>query len=162
MAVLKEFRCTFHDHEFEALEPICPYGCHPKFVMREIRTPVGHLGGHTKLTDALRRQIASDYNMTDVKGDKDGSSAMSNTPVSSGGARLPADSGRPYWKPDLVPQGWLNRGEGAPAANTAGLLPPLRREGNRDVPTTIPIQHIRDGSQSYLRKATRFVTAKKS
>lgn len=159
MAVVKEWFCTFHEHEFEAAEPICPYGCAPRFVRREIRTPVGTRSDVTRATDNIRRQLASDYNMTDVRGDKDGTSAMSNTPTSSGGARQTADSGRPYWKPDLVPQGWMSRGEAAPAVNTSALLPPLRREGNRDVPTRIPIEHIRSGSQSYLQKATRFVGA---
>lgn len=162
MAINKEWFCTFHEHEFEAPEPNCPYGCAPRFVRREIRTPVGTRSDVTRATDNIRRQLASDYNMTDVKGDKEGSSAMSNTPISSGGARQPADSGRPYWKPDLVPHGWVGRGESAPGVNTSNLLPPLARVGNRDVPTNIPIQNIRDGSQNYLRKATRFVTAKKS
>jgi hypothetical protein len=157
VGVLKEWLCTFHEHEFEAEEPICPYGCAARFVRREFRTAPGYKSDVTRATDNIRRQLASDYNMTDVRGDKEGTSAMSNTPVSSGGARLPADAGKPYWKPDLVPQGWMSRGEAAPSVNTASLLPPLRREGNRDVPTRIPIEHIRSGSQSYLQKATRFV-----
>lgn len=163
MGVLKEWRCLFHDHEFEDFEPHCPYGCSPTQVRREFRTAPGFKSDVTRATDNIRRQLASDYNMTDVRGDKEGSSVMSNTPVSSGGARLPADSGRPYWKPDLVPQGWVGRGEAAPSINPAAmkLLPPLQRVGNRDIETRIPIEHIRSGSQSYLQKATRFVAPKK-
>jgi hypothetical protein len=158
MAVNREWVCNFHEHEFESTEdhPACPFGCAPQYVSLEFRTPPSIRHGVTTRTDAIRRQIAQDYNMTDVRGDKEGSSVMSNTRIESGGARVIGDKGAPYWKPDLVPQGWRDRGEPAPALNpkAMGLLPPTTRQGNRDVPAYIPVSEIQKGARSHLRRAT--------
>lgn len=118
MAVLREYRCTAHDHEFESTEeqPECPYGCHPKFVVREFRTPfgIGTNGAHT--IDRLQRDLANDYGLTDMRNDRD-ASVMSQTRRESGGLRR-IGSGRnvneyraeqvPQWAPSIFrpPQGW--------------------------------------------------------
>lgn len=106
MAILKEFRCLAHDHPFECLMdtdgiPECPFGCDPKYVAREFRTAPGIRHGGTSATDMLTRQLAADYGMTDMRGDKDGSSVMSNTPARSGGAKrfLPFQTAK--WEPSI-------------------------------------------------------------
>ncbi len=156
MAVTREYRCTFHDHEFESRKenPPCPFGCAPNAVVLEFRTPFAVKGNPTKITDALQRQLASDYNMTDMRGDKDGTSVMSNTRVQSGGARVVADKGKAYWNPDLFPvqNGWVSRQESAPV-----FKPP---QGMTCAAT--PIKQIQQGASDYLRKATRFVAPKKA
>jgi len=166
MAAIHEWRCTFHDHEFEGPEPKCPYGCSPKFVRKEFRTPVS-IGSHsTKLTDGVRKQLAADFNLTDMRNDKEGTSVMSNTRVESGGARVIGDQGRPYWNAVMFPNanpGWAARGEQAPVYNPAAarLQGPLARVGNREVETRIPISAIREGASRHLRAATRLVGPQK-
>lgn len=154
MAVLKEWKCTFHELEFESFDehPECPCGCHPDMVVREFRTPPAIGSMERKVFDNLSRQMASDYNLSDMRGDKDGSSVMSNTSVLSGGGRLPANQQGPHWRPDFtVPQGWLGRNEPAPS-----FRPP------KDwTCASTPIQNIQEGARNYLAKATRFVSPKK-
>jgi len=151
--VIREFRCQFHDYEFESSEesPECPYGCHPKMVVREFRTPVGIKSDNTRAFDNLSRQMASDYNLSDIRGDKDGSSVMSNTAVRSGGAKIIDDKG-PHWRPDFTVQpGWTGRGETAPT-----FKPP------KDwTCAATPIQQIQKGARNYLQRATRYVSPKK-
>jgi hypothetical protein len=55
----------------------------------------------------MTRQLASDYGMTDMRGDKDGGSVMSNTRASSGGAKFEPFQ-RAKWEPSLFApaQGW--------------------------------------------------------
>lgn len=123
MAILREFRCTAHDHEFESLEesPSCPYGCHPKFVVVEFRTPFAIGTQRGAVMDRLQRDLASDYGMTDMRNDRNGS-VMEYTPRESGGARR-IGSGRnvreyrpeqtPTWAPSVFrpPQGWAKTGD---------------------------------------------------
>lgn len=155
MAVNREFRCTFHDLEFESLEarPACPCGCDPSMVVLEFRTPFGLKGDRTRVTDNLQRQLAADYGMSDMRGDKEGTSVMSNTPMRSGGARLIGDQGKAYWKPDLfqVKSGWTARGEPDPV-----FRPPA---GMTCAAT--PIHQIREGASQYLKQATRYVAPPK-
>lgn len=123
MAVLREYRCTAHDHEFESQEerPACPYGCHPKFVVQEFRTPFA-IGTPTGSTiDRLQRAVADDYGLTDMRNDRD-SSVMSQTRKESGGMRR-IGSGRnvreyrpeqvPTWAPGIFKPspGWSKTGE---------------------------------------------------
>lgn len=123
MAVLREFRCTAHDYEFESMEetPACPYGCSSKFVVLEFRTPFGVGTQRTSTIDRLQRDLASDYGMTDMRNDRD-SSVMSQTRRESGGSRR-IGSGRtireyraeqaPTWAPNIFKpsQGWARSGE---------------------------------------------------
>lgn len=153
MAVLREFRCTFHELEFESFEekPECPCGCHPQMVVLEFRTAPGFKSDSSRAFDNLSRQMASDYNLSDMKGDKDGSSVMSNTMLRSGGARQVGAQG-PHWRPDFtVQQGWLGRNEPAPS-----FKPP------RDwTCAATPIQSIQQGARNHLARATRFIQPKK-
>lgn len=121
--VTKEYRCTAHDHEFESDDgdPRCPYGCSPKYVVREFRTPfaIGSAGART--VDKLQTQLAADYGLTDMRNDRD-SSVMSQTRRESGGARI-IGSGRvqnvyqseqiPQWAPSIFrpQQGWARTGK---------------------------------------------------
>jgi hypothetical protein len=119
MSVNREYRCTAHDYEFESTEehPPCPYGCSPRFVQMEFRTPpsIRHLG--TRNTDILQKQLASDYGLTDMRNDKDGTSVMHSTRTASGGLRKNFEPHQQAkWAPNLFqPQhGWAQRGEEAP------------------------------------------------
>jgi hypothetical protein len=153
MAILKEYRCTFHDYEFESMEkdPSCPYGCHPSIVVREIRTAPGYKSDSSRTFDSISKQVAQDYNLTDMRGDKSGTSVMSNTMLGSGGAKQTGNQG-PHWRPDFtVQQGWLGRGEKAPSFN-----PPKSWTCAQT-----PIQSIQEGARNYLSKATRFVGTEK-
>jgi hypothetical protein len=154
MAINREYRCTFHELEFESTEenPPCPCGCHPQFVVMEFRTPPRIRHGDTRITDMLSNQLAKDYNLTNMKNDKDGTSVMSNTSIRSGGARVVGDEGRPYWGNHFSPQlGWAQRGEPTPA-----FKPPADWTC-----AAIPESNITQGSRNYLRKATVYVGPKK-
>jgi hypothetical protein len=167
MAVNREWRCTFHDHEFESFEdsPRCPYGCGPKFVVMEFRSPPSIRHSSTANTDAVRRQLAADYNLTDVRGDKDGSSVMSNTPTSSGGARQIGEQ-KPYWgdtgKMFGGKQGWAQAGERAPNYDVRALRGPLVKSGNSYVQRYPSIKEISSGAQTHLRRATRMMRERRS
>jgi hypothetical protein len=156
MAVNREYRCTFHEEEFESTEehPSCPFGCGPQFVVMEFRTPVSIRHRGTSINDMLTRTLADDYNMTDVKGDKEGTSVMSNTSIRSGGARIIGDKGKAYWNADLFPVqgGWAQRQEAAPV-----FKPPPSMQC-----AATPIASIQQGAQSYLKKATVMLKPPKS
>ena len=153
MGVNREWRCIGHDLAFESTEdkPLCPAGCSHKFVVQEFRTPVGIRSGGTRVADVMQRQLAQDYNLTDMRNDKDGSSVMSSTRTESGGTRI---IGKPesnaYWNPALFPvqRGWAQRGDPTPVFNpkAAGL-----KDGG------VPIKQIREAAGNHLRKATQIV-----
>lgn len=121
--VVREFRCTAHDYEFESHEeqPRCPFGCHPKMVIREFRTPFAIGTERAGRIDRLQRQVADDYGLTDMRNDRD-SSVMSQTRRESGGMRK-VGSGHtqreyraeqlPQWAPSVFrpPPGWSKSGE---------------------------------------------------
>lgn len=155
MAVLREFRCMAHDLPFESMEekPRCPSGCSARFVQQEFRTPVGIRSGGTRVHDEMAKQLANDYNMTDMRNDKDGSSVMSNTPSTSGGARQVAKPPGAYWNPNLMPvrQGWAQRGEPAPTFNAAA---------NKVTDGGVPIKAIQEGARQHMKKATVFAKPK--
>jgi hypothetical protein len=130
MAVLKEYRCMAHDEPFEAFvedgdKPECPHGCSAKYVVREFRTPIGIRHGGTTSTDQLTRQLAADFNMTDMRNDKDGSSVMSSTSTRSGGAKVYAPEQRAKWEPSLFApsQGWASQGAPAPVFEHPKTMP---------------------------------------
>jgi hypothetical protein len=76
MPILKEYRCAAHG-EFEAFEAECPYGCSPRFVQQEFRTPVGYKSERTSNSDKTLDTLAKDYNMTNIN-NRGGESVMSN------------------------------------------------------------------------------------
>ena len=124
MSAIFELRCMAHDLAFESEDrnARCPSGCSAKFVVQEFRTPPSIRSGGTRVADVMQRQLAQDYNLTDMRNDKDGSSVMSSTRTESGGTRV---IGKPpvsaYWNPGLFPvrQGWAQRGEPEPQFNAA-------------------------------------------
>jgi hypothetical protein len=75
MAVEKEWRCRAHG-EFENATGICSACKSKRWVVQEFRTPFKHIGAKTKNSDKVVRQLAMDYNMSDVKNDKAGGSVM--------------------------------------------------------------------------------------
>jgi hypothetical protein len=157
MAVLREFRCFAHDLAFESMDekPKCPAGCSNKFVVQEFRTPVSIRSGGTRVMDAMSKQLAADYNLTDMRNDKEGgSSVMQNTRTESGGTRVVGRAeAKAYWNPGLfAPQpGWAQRGEPAPAFNPAA---------HKVTDGGVPIKVIQEGAKHHLRKATRIVNSK--
>lgn len=143
MAVNREYRCGAHNHEFESTEgdpengvvPACPYGCSPSFVKLEFRTPVSIRGPKTRVVDHFQRQLAEDYGMSDMRGDKDGSSVMSNTSTRSGGAKIFNPEQKAKWAPSLFQpqQGWAQDTQAPPPTykhdlpgNTTKMEPILR------------------------------------
>jgi hypothetical protein len=114
--------------------------------------PPGIKSGGTKVFDTMTRQLAADYNMTDVRVDKDGMSAMSTTPTASGGTRVIGDKPQSaaYWNPSLFPvtPGWARRGEPEPKFNAAAA---------KIVDGGVPVKVIREGARHHLKTATRFV-----
>jgi hypothetical protein len=154
MGVNREWRCYAHDLAFESTDdhPHCPSGCSPKFVVQEFRTPPGIRSGGTKVFDTMQKQLAQDYNLTDMRNDKDGSSVMSRTPTSSGGTRVIGEKppATAYWNPSLFPvtPGWAKRGEPEPRFNPASA---------KIVDGGVPVKVIREGARHHLKTATRFV-----
>lgn len=153
MGVNREWRCIGHDLAFESTEdkPLCPAGCSNKFVVQEFRTAPSIRSGGTRVMDTMTRQLASDYNMTDMRNDKDGSSVMASTRTESGGTRVVGNPNRQaYWNRGLFPvkEGWAQRGEAAPVFNpkSAGIV-----DGG------IPVNQIRDAAGNHLRNATRII-----
>jgi hypothetical protein len=155
MAAIREYRCIAHDLEFESSKknPRCPAGCSTKFVRQEFRSPPSIRSGGTRIMDTMSKQLADDYRMTNMRNDKDGSSVMSNTPTTSGGARPVGKPAGAYWNPSLFqPQrGWAQRGEPTPVFNAKAAS--LHDGG-------VPIKAIQEGARSHLKKATVFTKPK--
>jgi hypothetical protein len=156
MAVLKEFRCFAHDLAFESMEekPCCPSGCSAKFVVREFRTAPGIRSGGTRIMDSMSKQLASDYNLTDMKNDKDGSSVMHSTRTESGGTKIVnRPQSQAYWNPGLFSPkpGWAQRGESAPVFNAAAA---------KVTDGGVPIKAIQEGARNHLKRATVYAKPK--
>jgi hypothetical protein len=154
MAINREWRCTFHECEFESSDnpPHCPYGCDPVLVVMEFRTPPSTRSTGTRHADAWQRQLAEDYGLTDMRGDKDGSSVMSNTRASSGGARQIGEQNKPYWDANRFPvkPGWVARNEETPV-----YKPP------KDLACAATSESaMQQGARQHMQTATRFVTPK--
>lgn len=160
MAVNREYRCKAHNHEFESMEgdpengvtPSCPFGCSPSFVVLEFRTPPALRNGRTRTIDHFQRQLAEDYNMTDMKGDKDGSSVMHNTRAQSGGAKfISQPEKQAKWAPSLfAPQrGW---------ATTPDTPPPTYKH---DLPgNTTSMEPILKGAAKFAPLSSKTVLVK--
>jgi hypothetical protein len=142
MAILKEYVCAAHG-EFEAFEPVCPNGCAGRFVRREIRTAPAIRSVRTGNADAISRQLADDFGLTDLS-NKDGDSVMQNlrkkdwTRVKKGEIAPSAwVGGVPH-----ASDGWAERGEKAPTFNpaTVGLQADAAmraRDGRTTVQTVV-------------------------
>ena len=72
MAVMNDYKCDLHGF-FEAWEPVCPEGC-TENVKVVFLQPVGLVSDTTKHNDKTIKQLAIDFNMTDVKSTREGDS----------------------------------------------------------------------------------------
>ena len=72
MAVMNDYKCDLHGF-FEAWEPVCPEGCveNVKVVFLQ---PVGMVSDTTKHNDKTLKQLALDFNMTNIKSTREGDS----------------------------------------------------------------------------------------
>jgi hypothetical protein len=117
MPILKEYSCAAHG-PFEAFEAECPYGCSPRFVSQEFRTPVGTRSDVTAKTDKTFDALASDFGMTNM-GNRGGESVMEHL------RRSPQT--RPTWgNVQHAAPGYSQRGEEAKKfapAQVAGNVP---------------------------------------
>lgn len=68
--VIKEWKCDEHGY-FESTEAICPHGCDTG-INQVFLTPVAYKTSRTKNIDNTTRQLAMDFNMSDVKSVKEG------------------------------------------------------------------------------------------
>jgi hypothetical protein len=71
MAVLKDYYCESHGI-FEAWEPQCPMKHCKSEISVVFLKPVGLKSDKTKKTDKTVKQLAIDYDMTDIKSTKEG------------------------------------------------------------------------------------------
>jgi hypothetical protein len=71
MAVLKDYYCESHGI-FEAWEPQCPMKHCKSEISVVFLKPVGLKSDKTKKTDKTVKQLAIDYDMTDIKTTKEG------------------------------------------------------------------------------------------
>ena len=69
MAVLNDYKCPAHGF-FESREPKCPHGCTDVQVV--FLQPIGVTSDRTKGSDKTLKQLALDFNMSDIKSKKEG------------------------------------------------------------------------------------------
>ena len=69
MSVLNDYKCPAHGY-FEGREPVCPHGCTDVQVV--FLQPVGTVSNRTKGSDKTLKQLALDFNMSDIKSKKEG------------------------------------------------------------------------------------------
>ena len=69
MSVLNDYKCPAHGY-FESREPVCPHGCTDVQVV--FLQPVGTVSNRTKGSDKTLKQLALDFNMSDIKSKKEG------------------------------------------------------------------------------------------
>lgn len=72
MAVMHDYKCDLHGF-FEAWEPVCPEGCTENVQMVFLQ-PVGLTSDTTKHNDKTLKQLALDFNMTNIKSTREGDS----------------------------------------------------------------------------------------
>lgn len=120
--ITKEYRCAAHG-EFESDGPTCPAGCPPVFVKQEFRTPVKIGTMKTRFVDQQLRGLQKDFNLPDIKNDKDGSSVMES--IRKGENFAPQFVDIPH-----SPAGWSGRKEKPMAASPAPFLYGNKGEDN--------------------------------
>jgi hypothetical protein len=69
MSVLNDYKCPAHGY-FEGRKPVCPHGCTDVQVV--FLQPVGTVSNRTKGSDKTLKQLALDFNMSDIKSKKEG------------------------------------------------------------------------------------------
>jgi hypothetical protein len=72
MAVMHDYKCDLHGF-FEGWEPVCPEGCTENVQMVFLQ-PVGLTSDTTKHNDKTLKQLALDFNMTNIKSTREGDS----------------------------------------------------------------------------------------
>ena len=68
--VVKEWKCDEHGY-FEGTEAVCPQGC-TEHINQVFLTPVAYKSDRSKGIDKTSRQLAMDFNMSDIKTVKEG------------------------------------------------------------------------------------------
>lgn len=68
--VIKEWKCEEHGY-FEGTEAKCPHGC-TDGISQVFLTPVAMKSSKTKHNDKTLKQLAMDFNMTDIKSTREG------------------------------------------------------------------------------------------
>ncbi len=68
--VLNDYKCIEHGF-FEAMEPRCPHGCTDGILVVFLQAP-GTISSKTKRADKRARQLAMDFNMSNIKSAKEG------------------------------------------------------------------------------------------
>jgi hypothetical protein len=69
MAVLRSYQCTKHGY-FDAWEAECPHGC--KKVTQVFLKPFSIKSDRTKKADGTLKELASNFNMTNIKSTREG------------------------------------------------------------------------------------------
>jgi hypothetical protein len=69
MAVTNDYKCPAHGY-FESREAVCPHGCTDVQVV--FLQPVATVSDRTKGSDKTLKQLALDFNMSDIKSKKEG------------------------------------------------------------------------------------------
>ena len=70
--ILHDYKCPEHGY-FEAYAPICPEGCEQGVMIVHLQAP-GLLSDKTKGSDKNLKQLAMDFNMTNIKSTREGDS----------------------------------------------------------------------------------------
>jgi hypothetical protein len=69
MSVVHDYKCPAHGY-FESREAVCPHGCTE--VQQVFLQPPGMMSDRTKGSDKTVKQLAMDFNMSDVKSVREG------------------------------------------------------------------------------------------
>jgi hypothetical protein len=69
MSVVHDYKCPAHGY-FESRHPVCPHGCTE--VQQVFLQPPGMMSDRTKGSDKTVKQLAMDFNMSDVKSVREG------------------------------------------------------------------------------------------
>lgn len=70
MPVTHDYKCPTHGY-FESKEAVCPQGCTEDVMLVFLQAP-GVISGNTKHNDKTLKQLAIDFNMTNIKSAKEG------------------------------------------------------------------------------------------
>jgi len=73
MAVMRDYKCPRHGY-FTAWEPVCHEGCEDvaQVILRAPTMRDSVIGGRSKRNDTNLKQLAKDFDMTDIKSVKEG------------------------------------------------------------------------------------------
>ena len=140
MSVLKDYKCETHGY-FEAWEPKCPMKqCNSEVMVVFLQAP-GLKSDKTKATDANAKQLALDFNMTDIKTTREGDNQAGYFTRNNVPPPAAVQEDRPGNAAIWGGQGGLNMGSilkgnmfRSVAGEKVGLMP--KEAGNLTGPTT--------------------------